>query len=462
MPVHPRERGEHVGRNDRHDQRLGSSPRARGTRPEETGQGPAFRFIPASAGNTRAGCRSSGWPPVHPRERGEHRCRCRQRPCGCGSSPRARGTLIARRALVTQVRFIPASAGNTSRYQGSRRHWPVHPRERGEHACRFEVNPLILRFIPASAGNTSSRPSAMTNKLVHPRERGEHNSRTCASTLRSGSSPRARGTPRRRQGQRRYLRFIPASAGNTCDYGTPTIRKRGSSPRARGTRRPRGPQPLGRRFIPASAGNTGAAVSEPRADAVHPRERGEHPLIYNTSRRPPGSSPRARGTHGAARLNGRQGRFIPASAGNTAATSPPKNRPAVHPRERGEHMVAHFEKIAPSGSSPRARGTRELRDRDADLRRFIPASAGNTPVKVNSSIGVSVHPRERGEHQYRPLPPSGPRGSSPRARGTQRPDVWHPRAQRFIPASAGNTVDTRPLATATTVHPRERGEHHFC
>ncbi len=31
--------------------------------------------------------------------------------------------------------------------------------------------------------------------------------------------------------------------------------------------------------------------------------------------------------------------------------------------------------------------------------------------------------------------------------------------ERFIPASAGNTIRTRRLPTVSAVHPRERGEH---
>ena len=50
-------------------------------------------------------------------------------------------------------------------------------------------------------------------------------------------------------------------------------------------------------------------------------------------------------------------------------------------------------------------------------------------------------------------------GSSPRVRGTQLEILLFPFRQRFIPARAGNTLDTTPWHRKWTVHPRACGEH---
>ena len=85
-------------------------------------------------------------------------------------------------------------------------------------------------------------------------------------------------------------------------------------------------------------------------------------------------------------------RFIPASAGNTRHCRSSKQRAAVHPRERGEHLATR--------QSPRSSP------------RFIPASAGNTLSCVENSIIPPVHPRERGEHGVRAVAFFPPHGSS--------------------------------------------------
>ena len=49
------------------------------------------------------------------------------------------------------------------------------------------------------------------------------------------------------------------------------------------------------------------------------------------------------------------------------------------------------------GSSPRARGTERAHDLKIVMDRFIPASAGNGNAMARSVRRMSVHPRERGE-----------------------------------------------------------------
>ncbi len=257
------------------------------------------RFIPASAGNTAGGAVSG---PAHRRFI----------PASAGNTPCA----ISDRQ--THERFIPASAGNTlqsicvdqqlepvhPRERGE--HWrltaamtasAVHPRERGEHAMSVRPIGRDCRFIPASAGNTRAFLRQIPTAV--------------------GSSPRARGTLTAHDLASGRDRFIPASAGNTIASALRGQAHHGSSPRARGTRDSHGCQWRVIRFIPASAGNTSRDRTSASVRPVHPRERGEHPLIE--------------------RLRRELRRFIPASAGNTVQAE------ALRPRF--------------AGSSPRARGT---------------------------------------------------------------------------------------------------------
>ncbi len=110
-----------------------------------------------------------------------------------------------------------------------------------------------------------------------------------------------------------------------------------------------------------------------RQGPVHPRTRGEHKLGAASPLFTVGSSPHARGT----RLHGpgsdRDGRFIPACAGNTTSSVKRALIWTVHPRAIHSRPYAI---------------------------RFIPARAGNT-TQCPGGLGVTaVHPRARGEHGY--------------------------------------------------------------
>ena len=193
-----------------------------------------------------------------------------------------------------------------------------------------------------------------------------------------------------------------------------------------------------------------------------------------------GSSPRARGTRVRLGRFGLELRFIPACAGNTKRGSPRRAPTWVHPRVRGEHNQPTAPVLHSSGSSPRARGTLRTSSQAHDCHRFIPACAGNTPCWPVGSLGLSVHPRVRGEHKQRGsamrsllrfIPAcagntcAGECGEvvesvHPRVRGEHQPAEHDLAAgRRFIPACAGNTCPTPSRCCPRSVHPRVRGEH---
>ena len=172
----------------------GSSPQARGTRHLDLRAVPVRRFIPAGAGNTHQISSTAPCCAVHPRRRGEHATMPGGRDLAAGSSPQARGTPGDAAKPVKLCRFIPAGAGNTWRHFITGPYGTVHPRRRGEHNAHYR--PCIsvngsspqargtlfkipeprsnVRFIPAGAGNTFSGHQRSRYTPVHPRRRGEH------------------------------------------------------------------------------------------------------------------------------------------------------------------------------------------------------------------------------------------------------------------------------------------------
>ena len=354
----------------------------------------------------------------HPRVRGEHYDWRTKDIWTYGSSPRARGTLCGAPARQKNRRVIPACAGNTPVSASSGACQPGHPRVRGEHftwesgshkvygssprargtPCGQLFEIARRRVIPACAGNTKLTFIISPFSTGHPRVRGEHSSPRATRALAGGSSPRARGTLRKARTCCASGRVIPACAGNTVllcvehsDHaGHPRVRGEhrtqgvhqdmttGSSPRARGTRL--GPRSIRQhvRVIPACAGNTREQVAHLWANAGHPRVRGEHRASTCGTSRLCGSSPRARGTRDIGRPHQAAPRVIPACAGNTAPSGTGARRSAGHPRVRGEH-VEHAPRID-------------------DGRRVIPACAGNTSPSPEGTARRTGHPRVRGEH----------------------------------------------------------------
>src|SRR5436853_424224 len=88
------------------------------------------------------------------------------------------------------------------------------PRVRGTRRLRAR-GLVLVRFIPASAGDTSSVTYLLISTAVHPRECGGHTGKAAAREGFNGSSPRVRGTQRRGGPGLEGRRFIPASAGDT-------------------------------------------------------------------------------------------------------------------------------------------------------------------------------------------------------------------------------------------------------
>ncbi len=417
---HPRSRGEHLVGMRVSDKHLGSSPLTRGARPAATPTSQAGWIIPAHAGSTIVmrimgeRCRD------HPRSRGEH---LRSNPRGypdLGSSPLTRGAQSADSLSCVPERIIPAHAGSTPRWQfpvpGPRGSSPLTRGARRDRQTRLRPQ----RIIPAHAGSTLASVHAANLDGDHPRSRGEHTGRW-AGTLRSmGSSPLTRGAPASRGspcgGRRDHPRsrgehlivfsdlpdndgIIPAHAGSTCGQQifapgpTDHPRSRGEHDTGRHLRHAAG------RIIPAHAGSTCSNWRMAASARDHPRSRGEHSWNSSASGRRDGSSPLTRGAPGG--LCGGFGGdgIIPAHAGSTAASAPPRAIEPDHPRSRGEHRDCFERFRVVGGSSPLTRGAPVL----------IPPFA---------LVGRD-HPRSRGEHTLPLTLPLRVKGSSPLTRGAR-------------------------------------------
>ena len=191
-------------------------------------------------------------------------------------------------------------------------------------------------------------------------------------------------------------RFIPA-CGELSKPSWAIVQLDGSSPLARGTRHYLMRCLTGHRFIPAYAGNSQFPLYRCGQDTVHPRLRGELLAGAGCSFNDSGSSPLTRGTLYGQCVHGYFLRFIPAYAGNSTMRANYMIKITVHPRLRGELATDTVSVTVTGGSSPLTRGTRNRKRRCRLLCRFIPAYAGNSKKTAKSDKQITVHPRLRGE-----------------------------------------------------------------
>ena len=159
--------------------------------------------------------------------------------------------------------------------------------------------------------------------------------------------------------------------------------------------------------------------------------------MHVTSRH--GSSPLARGLPGTCPIWRRRHRIIPARAGFTACREETSHGWQDHPRSRGVYSRPEIVLLTIEGSSPLARGLRWLRMGPFMMLRIIPARAGFTFRPRFRSWSPGDHPRSRGVYPSRPAPRISETGSSPLARGLLERRRQRLNINRIIPARAGFT-----------------------
>ncbi len=151
-------------------------------------------------------------------------------------------------------------------------------------------------------------------------------------------------------------------------------------------------------------------------------------------------------------------RFSPACAGNSSPDRIRRTRIPVQPRVRGELKNSTHRLGSSIGSAPRARGTPVSRISRCTSRRFSPACAGNSLMRLSRHRSATVQPRVRGELDFPGCQTATEDGSAPRARGTRGAVTYYKAVRRFSPACAGNSLWATMLTGDSSVQPRVRGE----
>ncbi len=193
----------------------------------------------------------------------------------------------------------------------------------------------------------------------------------------------------------------------------------GSSPLARGLLLHRLALGRWRGIIPARAGFTLKREEKDALGGDHPRSRGVYSRSDPPSDLPQGSSPLARGLR------------------EVFGDLPPVN--VDHPRSRGVYWAHSGMKTLRTGSSPLARGLPSAATPRSSSTRIIPARAGFTSLLFSFVLCLWDHPRSRGVYSAWRMRVGLPVGSSPLARGLRVQLIVNHDSHRIIPARAGFT-----------------------
>ena len=317
----------------------------------------------------------------------------------------------------------------------------------------------VRRIIPAHAGLTNRFGPGFYQSRDHPRACGAHCNAFDLVRIHKGSSPRMRGSPLRLIWLIPCGGIIPAHAGLTCldrwfrnvaedhpracgahgqYYGKAGVYG-GSSPRMRGSLE-RDLQPIpSRGIIPAHAGLTKHYLCLLYTRRDHPRACGAHVCLTLPMSTAPGSSPRMRGSHPRELHLQADAGIIPAHAGLTAIGGGFSGLGGDHPRACGAHISVDFLDVPILGSSPRMRGSRDVRAEDCRAFGIIPAHAGLTRDVGRGLCVLWDHPRACGAHPHRRRRRAARQGSSPRMRGSQLLSPTFIASLGIIPAHAGLT-----------------------
>ncbi len=211
----------------------------------------------------------------------------------------------------------------------------------------------------------------------------------------------------------------PHVHGERCRIPRRLRSLKGSSPRAWGTPSRVDPHDLDSRFIPTCMGNAFRPLNNQTPVWVHPHVHGERPTVKDTPKRSAGSSPRAWGTLRMQYMWCFRARFIPTCMGNAVNLEIGLCCISVHPHVHGERMEVIGDDSDTRGSSPRAWGTPAAHSEPLAWTRFIPTCMGNAEYSEPAAFIASVHPHVHGERNSFSIFIVIIPGSSPRAWGTR-------------------------------------------
>ena len=211
------------------------------------------------------------------------------------------------------------------------------------------------------------------------------------------------------------------------------------------------------RSIPARAGEPLPGCWRQYQSTVYPRACGGTVIVFEMKVFKDGLSPRVRGNPSQYQKPHQTSRSIPARAGEPQTGPERIQRRTVYPRACGGTPSTSFAGSSWPGLSPRVRGNPAGVHRLRRADRSIPARAGEPATLWWRMQPNRVYPRACGGTWFSPRRVALPCGLSPRVRGNLHRLVRHVIRFRSIPARAGEPAPCSATSGGASVYPRACG-----
>ena len=315
----------------------------------------------------------------------------------------------------------------------------------------------MSRSIPAWAGEPPSRFPLRFPLRVYPRVGGGTLLYLSRWDDQAGLSPRGRGNPRQIRAGLVFSGSIPAWAGEPL-FALTTSSTTKVYPRVGGGTNFEPPTyERKERSIPAWAGEPRSYLFFCHSRWVYPRVGGGTGLLPTRRLAVRGLSPRGRGNPLLRKPSPDLKRSIPAWAGEPRALPRMNSRAPVYPRVGGGTASLPVLHSIAWGLSPRGRGNQFHFWARLGKIRSIPAWAGEPGTLTKSTGYGKVYPRVGGGTRKRSRLSLIAMGLSPRGRGNHRRAPWRKTKTGSIPAWAGEPRLILSLSFPCWVYPRVGG-----
>ncbi len=230
-----------------------------------------------------------------------------------------------------------------------------------------------------------------------------------------------------------------------------------SSPRTRGSSGNGFPGPVTDGVVPAHAGVLRSSSAASRSASCRPRARGGPPYLGLLRIPWDGSSPRTRGSSHRHLPRADRRRVVPAHAGVLRGSRWPPTAPGRRPRAREGPPDNLATRMTTAQSSPRTRGSSEVRVHVVLVVQVVPAHAGVLPRTGRWSRRRRRRPRARGGPPGTVIADLAWLRSSPHSRGSSRDVDRRGRRRGVVPALAGVLPRRGAGSSRMAGRPRARG-----